>query len=638
LASPEAILKQYWGYSHFRPLQKEIIEAVLSGKDTLGLLPTGGGKSICFQVPAMMQPGICIVISPLISLMKDQVDQLRHVGIKAYAIYTGMTRREIDICLDNCIYGEIKFLYVSPERLNTELFVERVKRMKVNLLVVDEAHCIAQWGYDFRPSYLEIAKFREILPSTSLLALTATATQTVREDIIRHLNFINPIVVRGSFVREKLSLSVRKVNDKDRKLLEIMQKVKGSTIVYVNSRKRTKDISLMLHRHGYDSDYYHAGLSHDARVRKQEAWQKGRFRIMVATNAFGMGINKSNVRLVVHYDLPGSPEAYYQEAGRAGRDGHIAYAVVLFTELDGKLMIDQLERNYPSANYLKKVYQAIANYLKIAVGSSRLESYDFDINAFAETFDLNTYEVFQAIKRLEEEGLLEINEGFYHPSKVTFNATKEKLYEYQIAHEEMDLLIKAILRLYGGEVFSDFMPVSEQHLAKFLNTTTYSVIKKLETMHRQDVLVYDKVKDKPQIAFLTSRYDATLLPVDAAHLKMRKKAERGRLDKMLHYLQNDLDCRMIQVSTYFGEVPEHPCGICDVCIAQKNARGAGKKMSESTKSKILELLRDGSKRESELLSTATQSEKEHVILAIKQLLESDNIFVDKDGKLAIRVD
>ncbi len=630
--SPSEILNQYWGHAGFRPLQEDIIRSVMDGRDTLALLPTGGGKSVCFQVPALAMEGVCIVVTPLIALMKDQVDALNRKNIKAASIYSGMSKREIDVTLDNCIYGQVKFLYVSPERLQTELFVARAQQMKVNLLAVDEAHCISQWGYDFRPSYLEIATFKQLLPDTPCIALTATATPRVKEDIIQKLDLKTPNTFQGSFLRTKLSLSVRKTADKESKLLEILEKVPGSAIVYVNSRKAAKQLSLWLNHNDISADFYHAGLSHDSRRRKQEEWQMNLQRVMVSTNAFGMGIDKPDVRLVIHYDMPTSIEAYYQEAGRAGRDQKIAYGVILYQESDLLNQQALLEKSHPSPEYIRKVYQAMANYLKIAVGSSALESYDFDVNEFSANFNFSSAEVYQAIQKLKEEGFVDLNESFYHPSRFIFNAGKERVYDFQVANEEYDLLIKAMLRLYGGESFRQFTDLSERQLAKYLNASTYQVIKKLEALQKNGIITYDKIKDTPQLTFLTQRYDAAVLPLNLQRLKERKAVAKEKLQRLAGYVATQGECRMKTLCRYFGEELAENCGKCDVCLGRKGEEMPARDVARFS-SLVKESLRESPKTEKELAQDIKNLKSEQVVVGIKALLQTGEIYYDRGGRL-----
>lgn len=563
------ILKKYWGYDSFRPLQQEIADSVCDGNNVLALLPTGGGKSICFQVPGMTLDGITIVVSPLIALMKDQVDQLVKRGIKAAAIYSGLSKEEIDILLDNCIYGDIKFLYVSPERLQTELFIARAQKMNVNLLAIDEAHCISQWGYDFRPPYLQIAEFREKIKKVPVIALTATATEKVKEDILKRLEIEDAQLFQKSFSRDNLSYAVRKVEAKDQKLVNILQTVQGSGIVYVNTRKDTREVASLLIRNNISADFYHGGLTPAERSEKQANWIKNRVRIIVATNAFGMGIDKPDVRIVVHLDIPPGPEAYYQEAGRGGRDGEKAYAVILYNEND----ITELKEHYrianPGLDYLKRVYQALANYLKIAEGAGKGQSYNFDIAEFTHQFNLKPREAFMALKKIENEGLLYLSDALQNPSKVRLIASKEDLYRYQIENKKHDPYIKAILRLYGGEMFSDFMKINESKIGKFMNVSTGEVKQILDKLHEGRLLVYNKIKEKPQIIFTRERVDATRLPVDAAMLRERARTENEKVEAMISYVGNNQRCRSQILLEYFGEVSYKSCGICDTCVKNK---------------------------------------------------------------------
>jgi ATP-dependent DNA helicase RecQ len=629
------ILKQYWGYTGFRPLQEDIIHSVLDGNDTLALMPTGGGKSICFQVPALAREGICIVVSPLIALMKDQVEQLQKRNISAVAIYSGMTRREIDLHLDNCVYGNIKFLYVSPERLQTEILIERVKRMQVGLLAVDEAHCISQWGYDFRPSYLEIAQFREIIPDIALIALTATATNRVKQDIQDRLVFRKGSVFQKSFARPNLSYSVFYEEDKEKKLLQILQSVKGSAIVYVRSRKRTQAIAKYLYRHGISTSFYHAGLSNEDRSKRQEEWIQGQIRVIVATNAFGMGIDKPDVRLVVHMDVPDNLEAYYQEAGRAGRDEQKAYAVLLYTQKDIGDLRRRLQQSYPSIDMLRRVYQCLANYFKVAVGSSQLTSYDFDINDFVKTFQLPLVETFYAIKRLEEEGFIQLNEDFYHPSKLLICINHTELYKFQVANAALDGLTKAILRMYGGEILSGYSAISESKLATFLSTSVNDVMRKLKHMHQMEVVDYDPQKDTPQLLFLTARIDAPKLPLDKKKLEERYKVQAEKIDKIIHYATHTHRCRTQLLQEYFGEVTYDRCRVCDVCLQQKAKGDTEISEIKVIRQKIRNLLNKTSLIPQQL-SQQIGGKEEVISEAIRMMLDAQEVQYDKEGRLFLK--
>jgi len=628
---PLEILKQYWGYEKFRHLQQEIVESVLAGQDTLALLPTGGGKSICFQLPALCKDGICLVISPLIALMKDQVDQLDRLGIKAHAIFTGLSKREIDIILDNCIYGNVKLLYVSPERLQTEIFVERVKKMKINLLAVDESHCISQWGYDFRPTYLKIAEFRQtILPDVATIAVTATATEKVVVDITEKLELQNHHIFKASFARENIAFAIRKVENKERKLIEILNKVPGTALVYARSRKKTKELCDLLLRNRISAEYYHAGLSHDQRMKKQELWQNGGSRVIVGTNAFGMGINKGNVRVVVHYDVPDNLEAYYQEAGRAGRDGNKAYSVILYHDGDKHLLNTYFENAHPSVKFIKHVYQALANYYKLAVGSNMLSYFDFDITDFCNNFNLNNSEAYYAIKKLEEEAFIELNESFYHPSTISINIDKSELYKFQIANASSDLLIKSLLRLYGGELLGNFVRISENQIARTLNSTTFKIKSQLDYLNNLNVITYDKMRDKPQLAFITPRYDASKLPLNIERLKHRRTIQKEKLVAMINYVENNNQCRTGTILEYFGEHNFGDCGHCDYCLDKK------REISKSDHKRIRELvhyeLNKGPKLPEELTKLFAHHELSLVEEIIREMTD-DDLKYDGMGRL-----
>ncbi len=584
-----AILKKYWGFDTFRALQEEIIHSVLEGNDTLALLPTGGGKSVCFQVPALSLPGMCLVVTPLIALMKDQVEQLRAKGIYASSIYSGMPRREIDIILDNCVLGKVKFLYVSPERLKTDLFKARVASMNVSLIAIDEAHCISQWGYDFRPSYLEIPQVYELMGNVKKIALTATATKEVSEDIIEKLELTSTAVFQKSFARKNLSYSTFELENKEQKMSEILSNVKGSAIVYVRSRKETFRISRVLNTLRISADYYHAGLSVKERSVKQTMWMQNKTRVIVSTNAFGMGIDKPDVRVVIHYDLPDSLEAYYQEAGRAGRDERIAFAVLLYNESDIIKVRENLIRSFPSLENLKRVYQSLANYYKLAVGSSQWQSFDFVMDQFAKTYNLNPYDAFHSIKKLEENGLILLNESFFKPSLIMFSIDHEQVYKYCIANIVMEPLIKAILRLYGGEAYNEFVKINERDLAQLIKSSLTDVQKKLSFLHKNEILIYDEMKEKPQLTFLTPRIDSSHVIINKNEFNQRRKAVNEKLEAMIDYAKEYNLCRTRIFQEYFNEISYLNCGVCDRCIREKkrnNEKGDLDQISKIISSKI----------------------------------------------------
>jgi ATP-dependent DNA helicase RecQ len=565
----EEVLKKYFGYSSFRSPQAEIIQAVVEQKDVVAILPTGGGKSICFQVPALMMEGLCLVVTPLIALMQDQVQQLKQKGIAAIAIHSGLSHREIDILLDNCIYGQQKFLYLSPERLQTELFQERLKKMKVNLIAVDEAHCISQWGYDFRPPYLQIAQLRELKPKVPFIALTASATKQVKDDIVDKLQLKKPEVFQISFARDNLSLVIRKTETKEKKLLEILSKVPGPAIVYVRSRKATETLTKLLQKNKIAVTFYHAGLNHQERSTRQEQWINDRSRVMVATNAFGMGINKANVRTVIHMDLPEDIESYYQEAGRAGRDGKKSYATLIFHEVDAQSLRHKVEQSQPGLEYIKKIYQALANHYQLAEGSSQGESYDFDLEQFSKKFSLKPLAVYPALKKLEEVGLILLNDGFYRPSRIHFSIDKKKIYEFQVAQARFDPIIKMLLRLYGGELYADFIVISESQLAGAMKYSLSEVKLELQQLHQLQLLVYEPASDSAQVTFVLPRQDAERLPINRAMMEARRELHFNKMEAMIEYAEQSHRCRMQVIQEYFDEVTYNTCGVCDVCIDRR---------------------------------------------------------------------
>ncbi|MFN8353929.1 MAG: ATP-dependent DNA helicase RecQ [Spirosomataceae bacterium] len=626
------ILQRYWGHTSFRPLQEDIITSVLEGHDTLALLPTGGGKSVCFQVPAMAMDGICIVVSPLIALMKDQVEHLRRKGILATAVYSGMHRNEIDIQLDNCIYGNYKFLYVSPERLQTDLLKARVKQMKVCLLAIDEAHCISQWGYDFRPPYLQIAEFRTLIPDAKLIALTATATPNVQLDIQEKLGMDNAKVFQKSFARANLSYSAFREENKEKKLLDILQKVPGCAVVYVRNRRRTQELATWLTRCQIQATFYHAGLVSSERSKRQEDWIHNRVRVMVATNAFGMGIDKPDVRVVVHMDLPESLEAYYQEAGRAGRDEKKAYAVALFDQQD----LDNLERNvqqsYPPIDELRRVYQALANYYQLAIGAGEFASYDFDLQHFQTTYGLSSTNTYYALKKLEEEGFIQLNEAFFAPSKLYFTADNKELYQFQVAHARFDAFIKLLLRMYGGEAYTNFVTISETALAKNFMVPLEEVIRMLQFLQQQGLLTYEKQKDKPQLTFLTPRFDAATLPLAVQEIETRKNRDLAKVRSVAHYMEHSYRCRTQLLLEYFGEKGYQTCGICDNCIARRKQYTDNPDF-ETQRVQILQVLSQTDLSINKLVGLLAPRNEAQLLETIRQLLASEEIAYDAVGNL-----
>jgi ATP-dependent DNA helicase RecQ len=637
METPLSVLKRYWNHEQFRPLQADIIDSVLQGNDTLALLPTGGGKSVCFQVPALVMPGLCIVVTPLIALMKDQVEQLKKKGIIAVAIHSGMSRREIDILLDNCIYGPVKFLYVSPERLQTEIFVERVRKMNVTLIAVDEAHCISQWGYDFRPPYLKITSLRELKPGVPVIALTASATTQVQADIMEKLAFGKKQKhFHKSFARDNLSFVVRMTENKEKQLLNILAKVKGSAILYVRSRKATQDIATWLTKRSISASYYHAGLEFDDRSKRQDEWIQNKTRVMVATNAFGMGIDKPDVRVVIHLDLPENLEAYYQEAGRAGRDGKRCYAVILYQEADLINLKRKVEQSHPEPDALRKLYQCLANYFQLAEGSAEGQSYDFDLTNFAERFQLNQSDAFSGLKKLEEEGLIHFNESYYSPSHLHLLLDKAKLYEFQIANAKFDPVIKMLLRLYGGEMISDFVKINENYLARSLNIKPEQMVAILTHLNDVGVVAYEPRKDKPQVTFLTARYDASKLPLNVKRLKDRKDLVLEKMNAMHDYTSQQERCRMLFIQHYFGEKTLATCGICDVCLARRKRENHSD--FESMRKEIVTIVKQKLLTIEEIEEIINPKDNSLFIDVIRDLVDEGIIEYDAGWQLKISTD
>ncbi|MEO5997586.1 MAG: ATP-dependent DNA helicase RecQ [Chitinophagaceae bacterium] len=567
MSSIHSILKQYWDYESFRPLQEKIINAVLHGKDVLALLPTGGGKSICFQVPGIKMDGLCLVVSPLIALMKDQVENLRKKGITAFAIYSGMSRKEVMHTLKTASGSNCKFLYVSPERLETKLFLEYLPGLSVSLLAVDEAHCISQWGYDFRPTYLRIAVLREQLPGVPVIALTASATPIVQKDICEKLQFKEHTIFRQSFERPNLSYSIFLVDSKITKLVEILTNVPGTSIVYCKSRKRTREIAEQLRTYNINADFYNAGLPSEERNQKQENWIKNKTRTIVSTNAFGMGIDKSDVRVVVHLDAPDCLENYYQEAGRAGRDGKKSYAVLLYQEKDLDELRQQVVLRFPPLHEIRVVYQAIMNYLQIANGMGEGNYYDFTLADFLQKFQLPVHLVANTLKVLEHENLLTFNEQIFLSSKIMFTCNKERLYEFELSNPTLEPVIKILLRSYEG-VFDQEVNINEKSLAFMLRVEVAEIIKHLKQLHSFSILSYAPQKDTPQLFFIQNRVKAEDLVIDMQQYNKRKKLYKERVEALISYVQSAV-CRSQLTGNYFGDDDMKPCGICDNCLNKK---------------------------------------------------------------------
>jgi ATP-dependent DNA helicase RecQ len=625
------ILKKYWGFDTFRPLQEDIIRSVLEGHDTLALLPTGGGKSICFQVPAMATEGLCIVVTPLIALMKDQVQNLKSRGIKAVALYHGLSKMEIDIALDNCIYGKgFKFLYLSPERLQTELLQARLSKMKVSLLSIDEAHCISQWGYDFRPPYLKIAAIRQFFPKIPVLALTATATPQVVADIQEKLEFRKKNVFQKSFERKNLAYVVQEEEDKLGRLLRICNKVPGTGIVYVRNRKRTREIAEYLKKNKIPADYYHAGLTHLERDLKQNAWMKEKIRVMVATNAFGMGIDKPNVRFVVHVDLPDSPEAYFQEAGRAGRDEKKAFGVTLYNKSDIIDLEQNHERSYPPIEFITKVYNCLGNYFQIPVGGGRDQTMPFILNDFTENFNFDSAPVFSALKFLEKEGYIILSEALFNPSRIFFSINREELYRFQIATPAYDSFIKVILRSYPG-VFTDFVKISETDIAKRTGMGREEVVKRLKWLNQLNIVQFEPQNESPTITFIEERLASEHLRITPEVYHRQKKFSHERVMAMKGYVENKIQCRSQLLLSYFGEKTHNRCGQCDYCLERKKS-GMSKEETDQLVQQIRLLLKEKPRNAPELIMVLSDLLLEDEAMKIvRWLVDNGKIKIQSQG-------
>ncbi len=629
------VLKEYWGYDNFRPLQEDIIQSVWEKRDTLGLMPTGGGKSLTFQVPTMAMEGICLVVTPLIALMKDQVDNLRALGIKAAAIYSGMTQNEIVATLENCIFGNYKFLYVSPERLSSETFLIRLKMMNVCLLVVDESHCISQWGYDFRPSYLKIAGIREILPNIPVLALTATATKETVADIQDKLQFKEKNVFKKSFERENLSYVVRSTEDKVSELIHILNSVDGCSIVYTRSRKQTKEIAVALQKAKISADYFHAGLSYEEKIYKQNAWKQDECRVIVSTNAFGMGIDKPDVRLVIHTDLPNSLEEYYQEAGRAGRDGEQSYAIVLYTKTDSTKLKKRISDSFPKKEFILKTYNSLCNYYQIAVGFGLGATYDFDLYEFCTNFKLPRLQADHALKILDLTGYIEYTNEVDTRSRINFLIYRDELYNLHLDKKQDDL-IHAMLRNYTG-LFSDNVYIDESLLAKQIGSSKDDVYEMLVQLSKSRIINYIPQKTTPFITFTLPRVDSNFFTIPKSVFENRKKRFENKIKHMLHYVESEEICRSRILLIYFDEQRTKDCGKCDYCL-KKNETGLSnfefKSIEEELNNK---LTKQSTQRVNNLVKSITEFNSEKVIKVIRFLTDKGHLTLN-DDEIGIKPD
>ena len=628
----QEILKQYWGYDSFRDLQEEIITSIGEGKDTLGLMPTGGGKSITFQVPALAQSGLCIVITPLIALMKDQGQNLRKRGIKALAIYSGMTRQEIVTALENCIFGDYKFLYISPERLDTEIFRIKLRSMKVSMITVDESHCISQWGYDFRPAYLKIAEIRELLPGVPVLALTATATPEVVKDIQSRLNFREENVFRMSFERKNLAYIVRKTDNKTGELLHILKRIDGSAIIYVRNRRRTKEITELLMQEGITADFYHAGLDNAVKDLRQKRWQNGEIRVMVATNAFGMGIDKPDVRIVLHIDLPDSPEAYFQEAGRAGRDGLKAYAVILYAKSDKMTLHKRVADTFPEKEYILQVYEHLQYYYQMAMGDGFQCIREFNLEEFCRKFKYFPVPVDSALKILTQAGYLEYTDEQDNASRILFTIRRDELYKLREMGTEAETLIQTILRSYTG-VFTDYAYISEDTLAIRTGLTRQQIYNILVTLTKRRIVDYIPHKKTPYIIYTRERLELRYLHIPASVYEERKARYEARIKAMEEYVTSESVCRSRMLLRYFGEKNEHNCKQCDVCLNRHETDCLPEDSFREMRKQILELLTRKSLPPAGI-ANAIEAEREEISRVIQYLLEEGELKM-QDGMLHI---
>lgn len=626
-AQTKAILTKYWGYPNFRPLQEDIVDSVMAGKDTLALLPTGGGKSICFQVPAMAMDGLCIVITPLIALMKDQVAHLVEKGIPAAAIYSGMHPDQLELAYNQAAFGRLKFLYVSPERLLTDAFIEALKKMKVCLLAVDESHCISQWGYDFRPPYLKIADIRPYISKAPVLALTATATAKVVDDIQLRLGFKQKNVFQSSFERKNVTYNVLHEADKYgvlRRKLEAMKE--GSAIVYVRNRKRTQVIADWLNSVGISATFYHAGLDAKTRDARQDLWMKGKVKVIAATNAFGMGIDKPDVRLVIHMDLPDSIEAYFQEAGRAGRDLKPSEAFLLVSPADIQKLKENLAQSFPELDRIKLIYNALGNYFNIPVGAGQNVSYPFVIGDFANRYGFSIIEVFHTLKLLEKEGFLLLSDSFDEPSKVMIKASRDDIYGFQVNNPQYSELIKCMLRSLPG-VMTDFVKVNEETLAKKSGLTAEKVVEQLKKLETYNFLSYAPRNDKPQILFLSEFVDTKHFGLSKENYYDRKKDAEERVKAVINFVNNDEECRSVQLLRYFNEDTRKTCGRCDVCLS----RGVEPVPYGTIEERLVSMMAEGSRPINEVVSGCSEHREDDVLETIRFLIDNGVLQADEKG-------
>lgn len=623
-----SLLKRYWGYGSFRPLQEDIVDSVLSGNDTMVLLPTGGGKSLCYQLPPLMMEGLCLVVSPLIALMKDQVVQLHAKHIKAACITSGMSHADISAVLNNSLYGGLKFLYVSPERLRQHQFIEHFRQMKVCLIAVDEAHCVSQWGYDFRPPYLQIADIRAYHPSVPLIALTASATPVVVDDIRARLSMQRCRTFCGSFVRPNLGYSVICDDNKGKRLLEMLATVDGSSIVYTRSRRYAEQTAALLVANGVNAEFYHAGLTAAERDRRQGQWMTGKSQVMVATNAFGMGVDKPDVRLVVHIDVPESIEAYYQEAGRAGRDGQPARAVLLFGHADRTRLLNNHAADFPSLQYIRNAYRALCNFYRLPMGSGADTRHDFDLEAVCETYNFSVREFYSACRFLEREGLITVPDREETTSTLYIPAGRDEIYRFEVNHMRLGGFLQSLMRMYPG-LLTEPVAIDENRIASRLNDTVVNVITMLGELHAMKVAEYRPRPKKPQIIFPSSRIDEREIMLQPQQYDLLKDSAFHRLEAMQRYVDNSDECRTIQLAAYFGQTVVEPCGCCDVCLRRNAPSDA------ECREAIKQLLASKRLPSHEVCALLEDKGYTDVRAVLRDMLDRGTVYLDKNLLLSI---
>lgn len=624
------LLIKYWGHANFRPLQEEIINSVMDGHDTLALLPTGGGKSICYQVPGMAKEGLCLVISPLIALMKDQVEGLKKRGIKAEAIFSGMHFSQVDRILDNASYGDLKFLYVSPERLVTDAFKDRLNSFKLNMIAVDEAHCISQWGYDFRPPYLKIAEIREYFPKTPIIALTATATKQVMDDIQSKLLFTSPQVFKKSFERKNIAYVVQKEENKLQKLLKVVQGVKGCGIVYVRNRRKTIEIADFLQKNSITAQFYHAGLSNADRNKRQEQWMQNKSSIMVATNAFGMGIDKPDVRFVVHFDLPDSPEAYFQEAGRAGRDEKKSFAILLYQDADITELTEQVENSYPPLDEIRRVYKALGNYCKLVIGSGKDSSFDFELHNFVEQFNLKPSTSFSSLKILEREGYLVLSDAINQPSQLMVHLNGEEMYRFQVENKFYGDFLKTISRIYGG-IYTELRKISEEEIAKRIDQPQSKIVQVFNYLQQIGVITYIPRKDKPQVTFTSERLDENQVILTHQNYQQLKVEAFKRMNAVINYASSINKCRSQLLLEYFDEAQTKRCGHCDYCL-KRNKMEMSDVEFQGVIDRIKPVLKAKRLLVNEIVEKFPEIPEDNILKVLLYLREYDKVLTDGENR------